>query len=76
MTESQLLLTIRSLPPSQQFELANRILDELAESGTWPLSDETKRILDRRADNADANPESRIPAETVFASIREKLKAS
>jgi putative addiction module component (TIGR02574 family) len=76
MTNQELLSTIRSLPPSQQFELANSILDELAESGTWPISDEMKRILDQRAKNAAENPESLIPAEKVFADLRAKLKAS
>jgi putative addiction module component (TIGR02574 family) len=76
MTDRELLSTIQSLPPSKQLELANTILDRLAESGTWPISDEMKCILDQRVKNANENPESLVPAEKVFADLREKLKAS
>ena len=76
MSHQELLSTIQSLPPSQQLELANTILDRLAESGSWPLSDEMKQILDQRVKNADENPESLVPAEKVFADLRAKLKAS
>ncbi len=75
MTNQELLLTIQTLPPNQQLELANSILDRLAESGSWPVSDKMKRILDRRANHVDENPESLIPAEMVFANLRAKLKA-
>jgi putative addiction module component (TIGR02574 family) len=76
MTNQELLSTIRSLSASQQLELANSILDGLAESGTWPIDDELRQILDERAKNADDNPESLIPAENAFADLRAKLKAS
>ena len=76
MTNQELLITIQALPPSQQLELANTILDRLAKSGTWPISDEMKRLLDLRAKRADENPDNLRPAEEVFAEIREKMKAS
>lgn len=76
MTNQELLSTIQSLPPSQQLELANTILDRLAESGSWPLSDEMKQILDDRAKNADENAGSLTHAEKVFADLRAKLQAS
>ena len=76
MTNQELLITIQALPPSQQLELADTILDRLAESGTWPISDEMKQLLDQRAKRADENPDRLRPAEEVFAELREKLKAS
>jgi putative addiction module component (TIGR02574 family) len=76
MTNQEILLTIQALPPSQQLELANTILDRLAESGTWPISGEMKRLLDQRAEKADEDPDSLGPAEKVFADLRAKLKAS
>ena len=76
MTNQELLITILALPPSQQLELANTILDRLAESGTWPISDEMKQLLDQRAKNADDDPDRLRPAEKVFADLRAKLKAS
>ena len=76
MTNQELLSTIQTLPPTQQLELANTILDRLAESGTWPISDDMKRILDQRAEHADNSPESLRPAAKVFADLRERLKAS
>ena len=45
MTNQELLSSIQALPPSQQLELANTILDRLAESGTWPISEEMKQLL-------------------------------
>ncbi len=76
MTNQELLSAIQMLAPSQQLELANTILDRLAESGSWPLSDEMKHILDQRVKNAEKYPESLVPAEKVFADLRAKLKAS
>ena len=76
MTNQELLITIQALPPSQQLELANTILDCLAESGTWPIGDEMKQLLDQRANRADENPDCLRPAEKVFADLRSKLKAS
>ena len=35
-----------------------------------------EQILDQRADSADENPESLIPADEVFANLRARLKAS
>jgi putative addiction module component (TIGR02574 family) len=70
MTNQELLVSIQSLPPSQQLELANTILDRLAESGTWPISDEMKQMLDQRADAADANPDRLRPLEKVFDHLR------
>ena len=75
MTNQELLSTIQSLPPSQQLELANTILDTLAETGNWPIGEEMKSILDQRAKNAEENPETLVPAEKVFADLRAKLKA-
>ena len=76
MTNQELLSAIETLPPTQQLELANTIFDQLAESGTWPISDEMKRILDQRAEHADHSPDSLRPAEKVFADLRARLKAS
>jgi putative addiction module component (TIGR02574 family) len=76
MTNQELLVNIQSLPPSQQLELANTILDRLAESGSWPISDEMKRLLDQRAEKADDAPDRLRPAERVFADLRAKLNAS
>ena len=76
MTNQELLVTIQSLPPGQQLELANTILDRLAESGTWPISDEMKQLLDQRADTADVEPDRLRPAEKVFADLRANLEAS
>ncbi len=76
MTNQELLVTIQSLPPSQQLELANTILDRLAESGSWPISDEMKRLLDQRTEKADDAPDRLRPAEKVFADLRAKLNAS
>jgi len=76
MTNQELLSAIQALPPTQQLELANTILDGLAESGTWPISDEMKRTLDRRAKHADDAPDRLRPAERVFADVRARLKAT
>lgn len=76
MTYQELMATIKSLPPIKQFDLANEILDTLAESGSWPLSSQMKNILDQRAKKADENTESLVPAEQVFADLRAKLQAN
>lgn len=75
MTNHELLSAIETLPPTQQLELANTILDRLAESGTLPISDKMKRVLDQRAEHADDAPDSLRPAEKVFGNLRAKLKA-
>jgi hypothetical protein len=41
-------------------------LDELAFAGDIPIADEMKQILDARIQEADAKPESLIPADEVF----------
>ena len=66
MTHSELLNSLQSLPAEEQFAIATQVLDGLQRDGRLPLSDEVKRLLDERLQEADEHPERLIPAEQVF----------
>ena len=57
---------IQAWPPEDQFELADRIWDDLARRGLYPeLSDDMKDELDRRVAAADADPTAVYTREQV-----------
>ena len=60
-----LLASIRALPKTQQLELANTILDDLADAGDLPMTDATRVELERRLAAFDADPDSGQPWEEV-----------
>lgn len=58
MNSQEMLSQIRSLPASEQYELATTILDELAIEGQLPLSDAMTFELKRRLEHHRTNPAS------------------
>ena len=61
---------IRNLPIADRIELAMKIWESVAEdNATVGLSDEHKRIIDKRIREADENPNSLIPADEVFRDL-------
>jgi|GEM_PF-3323527 len=66
MAQTELLLTIQSLPAEEQYKLASTVLEGLGRSGRLPLSEEARRLLDQRLDAADRFPEQLIAADKVF----------
>ena len=59
---------ILNLPVAERIALATSLWESVADDAI-ELSDEHKRILDERIAEADANPESLIPAENVFRDL-------
>ena len=59
---------ILNLPVAERIALATSLWESVADDAI-ELSDEHKRILDERIAEADANPESLIPAEDVFRDL-------
>lgn len=71
MTATAMLEQIRLLPREEQAELAETILDDLAESdsGIPPLTQEQMDELDRRSAEYDADPSKGVPWEVVRARL-------
>lgn len=59
---------ILNLPVADRIALATSLWESGADDAI-ELTDEHKRILDKRIAEADANPESLIPAEDVFRDL-------
>lgn len=59
---------ILNLPVAERIALATSLWESVADDAI-ELSNEHKRILDERIAEADANPESLIPAEDVFRDL-------
>ena len=71
------LKVVRMLTKDEQIELVMEIWEGLGDYiEQQPLDEETKRMLDERWAEHEANPEDVIPADQVFAEIRAKLKQS
>ena len=68
MSESSIPQEILNLPVADRIALAVSLWESVADDAI-ELSDEHKRILDERIAEAEANPESLIPAEDVFRDL-------
>ncbi len=74
MSAAEILERIRQLPPAEQQELVNRILEEFG-GGEAALTPEAIAELDRRAEDALAHPERCRPLEVVLADLEERFRA-
>lgn len=68
MPETSIPQEILSLSVADRIALATKIWESVADDAVG-LSDEHKQILDERIAEADANPDSMIPAEDVFRDL-------
>jgi putative addiction module component (TIGR02574 family) len=65
------LKEIAGWPVEDQLELISEAWDRLVESGWQPeLTDELKAELDRRIDDADANPQEGMSLEQLLDHVR------
>ena len=60
-----------NLPVADRFELVAKIWDSITGEGLPPLTQAQRDLIDERIAEADANPESRTPAEKVFNDLRQ-----
>lgn len=74
MSAREILEQIRRLPEKERREVAGQILEEFGDIGD-DLSPEQIAELDRRAEDALANPGRGKTVEHVFAEIQERLLA-
>ena len=68
MPETSIPQEILGLSVADRIALATKIWESVADDAVG-LSDEHKQILDERIAEADANPDSMIPAEDVFRNL-------
>ncbi len=61
MTRDEILLSIRSLPVSEQYTIASIVLDNLALSGQFTLSDVMRDEVRRRDLEFEKNPRNGEP---------------
>ncbi len=78
MDRSRILTAIRALPFDEQVELLEQLADELRIYPVIPdeIDDETKRMLDERIKDMEANPDDCVPWEVVKDEIQKKLKSN
>ena len=69
MSNSSIPTEILNLSPADRIALATKIWESVADEASVGMSDEHKRIIDERIAEADANPNSLIPAEEVFRDL-------
>jgi putative addiction module component (TIGR02574 family) len=70
MNPSEVPPEILNLPVSDRLELIGKIWDSIVQDGLPPLTQGQRELLDKRISEADADPQSRIPASTVFHDAR------
>jgi putative addiction module component (TIGR02574 family) len=74
MSAAEILQQARELPPEEQREIAETLLEEL-EQGELELTPEQIAELDRRAERALAHPERCRPLDDVVAGIEKRFRA-
>ena len=63
---------VKALPRDEQIRLYEELGDDLSEVDE--LDEETKRILDARIADMEANPNDVVPWEQIYAEIRAELR--
>lgn len=67
------LKEVEQWPADEQLELMERLWDRLRDAGWEPEpSDHVKALLDRRAAEADTDPNSLVSWESIVAYVRRK----
>ena len=74
MSAAEILEQIRRLPPAEQQEVADRVIEEYGDFDE-PLTPEQAAELDRRAERALAHPERCRPLDDVVADIEKRFRA-
>jgi putative addiction module component (TIGR02574 family) len=67
---------VKALPRDEQFRLYEELSDDLGVDGVESdeLDDETKRMLDERIADMEANPNDVVPWEQVYAEAKTRLQ--
>ena len=63
---------ILKMPVADRLELVGKIWDSINQDGVPPLTEAARNLIDERIAEADANPDSRIPAKDVFDELGQK----
>ena len=74
MSATEILEQIEKLPPKEQQEVAERILEKYGDFED-ELTPEQIAELERRAEELRQHPERGIPWETVQAELHDRLKS-
>jgi hypothetical protein len=74
VSAAEILEQIRRLPPAEQQEVADRVIEEYGDFDE-PLTPEQAAELDRRAERALAHPERCRPLDDVVADIEKRFRA-
>jgi putative addiction module component (TIGR02574 family) len=72
MSQIEVPSEILSLSVDDRLLLVGKIWDSINKDGFPPLSQASRDLIDRRIEEADADPESRVTAAQVFEELGRK----